>query len=318
VRASLVVASAVHVAALIAVAKSHAVHAPSADDETAVWDLDLTPSPEEEEQAPPSQETPARETAHGALEAREESRSSQQGEAPASPSASTSSEAHGAPAPSGSAGQGWTFSPTGKGPIDLGIGSARGPKSFHYDPTAKVELPADERPSTTGGLVEMLDADDAKRGFGRGGPVKLSVETAARSTDAPMEGQATFDIAVMASGELSIHLVAANADFDHWNRLVEAIRNDLARKHVRIPHGSKGIHVVVEVEAHQQFPDGTSPSSLGGKVVMGPQGPAAGYRGKVCGAGISLGGLGGGCSPENAGTVATRVVSSRITRETRM
>ncbi|WP_394851009.1 hypothetical protein [Pendulispora rubella] len=238
------------------------------------------------------------------------------------PSAAPSEAPAPAPASSGSAapapGEGWSLPPTGGKPIDLGLGTARGPAVFAPGPMASAEPPADERPSRTGGLTEALDAADAARGFGRGGPVKLAVEAAARTTDAPTTGKASFDIAVNADGSMHVVLLSANTDFEGWNGIVQAIHSHLARKRVRIPPGAKGLHVVVEVEAKEQFPDGTSPKDLGGKVGMTPAGPVAGYRGKVCSAAISLAGIGGGCSPENAGVRAARMVSSRIVKETRL
>jgi len=320
-RASVAMACGVHSALLITIWRSHPANPAETQGRTddVVVDLDVVPA---------SDAPPPREVREPRSEPAAEGRGSQtQASAERTPARGASNpsgaEENGgvesvAPSPSGSSAQGWTFSPNSGKPVDLGIGTARTPKGLAPDAVGKVDVPADERPSTTGGLVEALDAEDAKRGVGRGGPVKLAVEAAARSTDAPTAGKATFDIAVGIDGDVHASLLVASADFEQWNQLIASIRGHLARKRVRFPPGSKGLHVVVEVEAHEQFPDGRTPASLGGKAGMTPEGPAAGYSGKVCGVGITLGGLGGGCSPENAGVPATRVVSSRITRETRL
>ncbi len=323
-RVSLALACGVHSALLFVIWKSHSAHPADAESaENAVWELD----PNALEPLPPERESPelpsperdneaesrsARAMAPGAAYEGRKDRAEPSGELPA-PSAAPSGSA----APT--AGEGWTFSPTGRGPMDLGLGSARGPKSFTYDPNAKAAATEGQGPprSITGGLAEALDEEDAKRGMSRGAPVKVAVDAAAHTSDAPGEGKAVFDVAVDATGECHINLLSSNGDFEQWNRLAAVIRNHLAGKRVRVPPGARGLRVVVEVEARQQFPDGTTAKDLGGKVGMSDQGPSASYRGKVCGIGLTLGGLGGGCSPENAGAKPTRVVYSRIASETR-
>ena len=318
------VACGIHSAMLVALWRNHTNYsaeapAPTEDSE---WELDVTPpeeTSEEREQALAIQRPPAS-AAGGRTTARDPSA------VPGSPESTTGSLETGpaepaTPSPSSSAspsGSGWTFSPGPKGPVDLGLGSARNPKLLPPGAVGKVDIPADERPSTSGGMLEMLDAEDAKRGFGRGGPVKLAVEAAARTTDAPMAGKAVYDISVGKDGLVQINLVNATSDFDGWSQIIAAIRGHLAKKHLRIPPDSKGLHVVVEIEAHEQYPDGSRPSDSGARVGMGPNGPGASYRGKVGGIGLGPGGLGGMLTPENSGVAATRVVSSRIVRETRL
>ncbi|WP_394840998.1 hypothetical protein LZC95_28470 [Pendulispora brunnea] len=312
--ASLAAACGVH-AVLLAVTWKHAPvrppqDLPAAADAVEEWEIETPPDIGKPE---PSSNAPA-----SPLAAREVARRwTAPSEVPATPPPSDSGSSETATPPSES-GEAWSLPSVGRKPIDLGLGTARGPAILAPGGAATAEPPADERPSRTGGLVEALDAEDAARGFGRGGPVKLAVEAAARTTDAPTVGKATFDVAVNGDGSLHVTLLSANTDYEGWNRITQAIRSHLGRKRVRIPPGAKGLHVVVEVEAKEQFPDGTSPSSLGGKVGIGPAGPAASYRGKVCRATISLAGITGGCSPENAGVAPTRMVSSRIVKETRL
>ena len=51
-------------------------------------------------------------------------------------------------------------------------------------------------------------------------------------------------------------------------------------------------------------------------------GVTIGVAGKVCSAGLHIGldgpSIGGGCSPENAGTVPVRVVAAKVLRESRI
>ncbi|WP_394833333.1 hypothetical protein LVJ94_43195 [Pendulispora rubella] len=231
------------------------------------------------------------------------------------------------------AGEAWTFSPFDE--------PSRVVTGFALDRGARIDVPADERPSTTGGLVEALDQQDVKLGMGRGGPVKLAIEAAARTTDAPIVGTATFDVVVESSGGLHVQLLSASTDFQGWTRLVDAIRAHLARKQVRIPSGAKGLRVAVEVEAREQYPDGVSPTALGNEVGVSLKGVTASHRNKVCEMHPAVKGdrvdmdshsgsaalasanivklmVEGTCSVENIGARATRVVSSRILRETRL
>ncbi|WP_394825556.1 hypothetical protein [Pendulispora albinea] len=311
--ASLAVACGVH-AAFLAVSWKQRPAQPALDgterpaEPTEEWDLDvaaLFEKSEVREEAPVAAPEPARKAAENAprepMTTLGSVENAPQNTNPGAenPTPSPASSSSSAPA------EGWTFSPTVRKPVDLGLGAPGGSKYVLPDGVvSKAELPADERPSTTGGLAEALDAEDVKRGTSRGQPVRLAVEAAARTTEAPSVGRATFDISVGAEGAVQIQLADANNDYEGWKRLVEAIRGQLARKRVRIPPGSKGLHVVVEVEARDQKPDGTpANASALRRFGANPDTPVGGS--------FSL-------SPENIGVSAKRFVSSRIVRETRL
>ena len=195
------------------------------------------------------------------------------------------------PAPAGSASAGWTFSPTARGPVDLGLGTPGVTGKLPPGAVPKVDVPAEERPSAVASMTAVFDV-------GRGNPVKSAVEMAARGTEAPEKGKAVFDVTVGIEGGVQISLVSATTNYEGWNQLIAAIRKHLAKRNVNVPSNAKGFHVVVEVEAHEQLPDGKSPGSFG----IGESG----------GGGFTL------PSIENIGARATRVVSSRITRENRL
>ncbi|WP_394846074.1 hypothetical protein LZC95_01260 [Pendulispora brunnea] len=290
-RASLAMAFGLHSVLLVAMWRNHTVlverPAPAED---AVVDLDLAseeiaPPIQKEEEAPserlPPEPTPARASSTTA---------------PRAPSIGGGSDTvanaePAAPAPSGSASGGWTFSPTGRGPIDLGLGTPRTAQQLPPGAVPKVDAPADERPSAGAALADVFDQ-------GRGTPVKFAVEMAARSTEAPENGKAVFDITVGVEGGVQISLVSATTNYEGWNQLIASIRKHLAKKNVRIPSNAKGFHVVVEVEAHDQLPDGKAVGSLG----FGENRSGA----------FTL------PSVENIGVRPTRIVSSRITRENRL
>ena len=229
--------------------------------------------------------------------------------------------------------------------------------------------------SATGGLAEGLAQHDVEVGMGRGGPVLAAAEMAARSSDAPLDGGATFDVAVRPDSVVA-RVVSADNDAAGWARVADSLGHSLDPKKVRLPEGGRGWHVVVHVDATMRLADGrdvrtlhgvktsVTPSILqqqteakpggqwapppppgpdeaqdvppqGGALGRGPphpggaalQGlaqrilptPTVSVSGKICSASLSATpfglGLGGGCSLENIGTHAMRVVSGRILGE---
>ncbi|WP_394835531.1 hypothetical protein LVJ94_01210 [Pendulispora rubella] len=291
-RVSLVMACGLHSALLVAMWRNHIVLTPADRDESAedVVDLDLAsevppPIPQAEEvPVEPSrvlpEPTPARESS---ATPRPQSKG---GGGDGTPNVEPAP-----PAPSGSASGGWTFSPTARGPVDLGLGTPGVTGKLPPGAIPKVDAPADERPSVGAELAAVFDQ-------GRGSPVKAAVEMAARGSEAPENGKAVFDVTVGVEGGVQISLVSATTNYEGWNELIATIRKHLAKKNVRIPPNAKGFHVVVEVEAHDQLPDGKSVGS-------------SGFGENRSGA-FTL------PSVENIGVRPMRIVSSRITRENRL
>jgi hypothetical protein len=173
----------------------------------------------------------------------------------------------------------------------------------------------------------LLEADMAK-GLGRGGPAVSALEDVVRTNDAPVRGVATFAVVVAPNGTADVRLDGANADFDGWSRLTQAMSEAVAHKKLRIPAGTRGLRVTVRIEARVQWPNGKTPEQTGAYarttglqlsedsiVVKSVPAVNAGVVGKVCSAGVHVGidgvGIAGGCDPENIGAHAVRVVSGR-------
>jgi hypothetical protein len=192
------------------------------------------------------------------------------------------------------------------------------------------------KPKPAGGLTDALDARDAQLGLGHGGPVLSALEAATRSTDAPIEGAATFDIAIDTSGRVSVAVSDASSQPEAWSKVGNSAASavDVSRMHV--PSGIAW-HVVVKIDAHLQFPDGRRPKDLKttagftpltlsktSMVVKSVPGFTVATQGKVCGVKVSLQlnafplNISGGCSPENAGMPASRIVSGHIVDEGRL
>jgi hypothetical protein len=191
--------------------------------------------------------------------------------------------------------------------------------------------------SRTGGLVEGLDARDVRKGLGRGGPVLSAVEEAAHSADAPTEGFAEYEVIVRRTGSVEVFLLRANDNREKWAEIRPTIKEGVSVRHVVIPSGASGMRYVVRVDAVLQFPDGKHLADLGNKTIAttgwggkeepglsSPGVPMVGivHTGKVCsiGAAITPGMLvlGGGCSLENIGRPAVRMVHGRVMSESRV
>jgi hypothetical protein len=227
------------------------------------------------------------------------------------------------------AGTAWTFDP--RGPLDI--------TAPRFVARATQEATAERAPagvSASGGLVEGLDAHDASIGMGRGGPVLVALEAAARGTDAPFEGTATFDVAVDTSGHVSIALVDASSASAQWSKVADATRTSLDPARLRIAPGAHGWHVVAQLEAKVQYPNGLDPKSLGATAqataghvkernesvdIELPRATLA-VAGKVCSIrldlGLTLTPISGGCNPENIGMRPLRVVHGHVVSEGRL
>jgi hypothetical protein len=132
----------------------------------------------------------------------------------------------------------------------------------HESGAADPSAPA--RASTTGGLAEGLAALDVAAGLGRGGSVLTAAEAAARSPEAPLRGEATFDVVVRPDGEVDARLASASADTDGWREVAGVLQRTVDGHRVRVPPGARGWHVVVQVDAKVVFADGRDTRSVHG------------------------------------------------------
>jgi len=226
-----------------------------------------------------------------------------------------------------------TFRPT-KG-VDVGLGNRAGLAGLAEGTDAPPGRTGPRPASSTGGLVEALDAADMARGLGHGGPVRTAVDEAARLPEAPTFGSATFAVALGTDGSVKVSVVAASGDRTRWDSLGPAVRDTLLRASHRKALKGNGVLVTVKVDASEQFPGGGRPTpdskqglgaraSAGGvtetkdRVDIELPSASVGYRTRSCdvGVAVSLGGvsLGGGCAPG----VAMRVVATQILSEQRL
>lgn len=185
-----------------------------------------------------------------------------------------------------------------------------------------------------GGLKTALAAADRGAGITRGGFVASTIEAVVRE-EGPAAGKAQFDVRILRDGTLSISLTDASQDRAAFSRLTTAIGKRIPKSSLHLPDSAKGLRVVVDVDVHDQYADGTRPSDVGkvsayagpgeyattkdGIIIKKMPGVSVTVRGKVCSGGFyvhPLGvGLAGGCSPENIGSPARKMVSAKVSRE---
>lgn len=216
-----------------------------------------------------------------------------------------------------------------------GAGGTKGEGALAIPGAARDALSAPGPASTTFGLREGLSQHDTDLGITRGGFVRTAVETAVHSDTAPASGTARYDVRVLRDGTAIVSLENASRDHEGFTALTGTIRKHIDPKKLRLPDGAKGLHVVIDVDIHDQYPDGRKPSEVG-KVVayVGPgeyditkdgflvrkmPGASIGFTGKVCSGAVYVGpaglGLQGGCSAVNAGMPARRMGSARVVSE---
>ncbi len=127
------------------------------------------------------------------------------------------------PAPREPAGSAWTFSPSSASSAAIDLRAGVTPDLVA--PAHSSELPAGA--SVTGGLAEGLVARDVELGLGRGGPVLTAVEEAARMSDDPVDGNATFGVSVFSDGAVVATLLGASSHSASWSRVADTIGHTL-------------------------------------------------------------------------------------------
>jgi hypothetical protein len=151
-------------------------------------------------------------------------------------------------------------------PIQLGIGA--GDWSRWVDPTAAAPRAEGERGnvrpapvSSTGGLVEALEARDQAVGLGPAGAVLSAVHDAGYSDIAPALGTAMFSITVLRSGAIDVQLTGASSQTAAWTKVGESIAAAIRRKPPRIAPTRIGVRLGVEVVAEERWANGQATRS---------------------------------------------------------
>jgi hypothetical protein len=160
-------------------------------------------------------------------------------------------------------------------PIDLGLGPD-GWQRWVSAPNDGVRPKAAERPqrgnryqvfraspaSTTGGILEGLEARDRELGLDPSGRVVSALHLAARTQVAPELGTARFAVTVRRTGEVEVTLAAASGDVARWQVVAARVADDLRSRPPKIAPPRTGMRLAVELVAEQTLPNGTATRSL--------------------------------------------------------
>ncbi|MGC4090921.1 MAG: hypothetical protein QM756_24220 [Polyangiaceae bacterium] len=210
--------------------------------------------------------------------------------------------------------------------------------------------------STTGGLLEGLEAHDRKVGLSPSGRVRSALLQAAHSEQAPQLGVAHFRVTVLQDGSVEVTLKSFSDGREGWESVAKLAAEHLRKKPPRIPEPRQGTHVDIEIKAESVYPNGGKFADMHGPRLEAAapefksrkesekeateQNPVAGAapifegmpqikqlpgvyvagKGKICSYRLGITPLGpvltGGCDPSNIGAKPMRMVHSRVEDET--
>ena len=158
----------------------------------------------------------------------------------------------------------WTMNPSSMDLDALGVG-ARNPflLATGNAQTAPEGASRNEAPSDRGGeraLRSALHDRDRSLGLGSAGPVIAAVESLARTSVASVESRAVFDVIADRDGNVtSVTLSDVSEDRAGWARVAAALMAAMRGQKLRVPPGSRGVAMSLEVLSREQMPSGASP-----------------------------------------------------------
>jgi len=132
--------------------------------------------------------------------------------------------------------------------------------------------PATERAASAERVVQSMrqsaQEHDRKLGLGAGGPVAMALENAAYRSHVKLDGQATFEVVVIGNAVSAISLVPSSGDKQSaWNEVAQTALAQLAGRRVRVPTGSRGVVLRIQLVSRAALPSGHDP---GVEVTVGP------------------------------------------------
>ncbi|WP_437600038.1 hypothetical protein WMF28_00595 [Sorangium sp. So ce590] len=206
------------------------------------------------EAEPPEAAAPAAEAAGPAAEA-----SGPVAEAPGAPTTAPPGGEYGGPPPA--AGGDVALAPGIGTPLWTVPGLLPGPDAPRAAPTAAPRaLPVD--PAIAGKvLTETLHGKDRSVGISvpAAGVVASTLADTVRSSTAPLDARATFEVKLGADGQvLGVRLVSASAgDGPTWDRIVDAAKGALAGGALQMGSDRQPVTVTVKVQSKVQYPSGS-------------------------------------------------------------
>ncbi|MBN1605403.1 MAG: hypothetical protein JW940_02160 [Polyangiaceae bacterium] len=162
------------------------------------------------------------------------------------------------------------------------VGRARSPRrhlsleALGVTPGAHMawDLPTEARPSPAERRQQELDASqqrlarsmqqltieqDGKIGLGPQGPILRALSREAVGSLAAAPSYAVVLARIDDKGTLTLHLVEANRDYEHWAAMTRRAQVALASTTLRPPAGARGLELEIRLDVRNQLPSGADP-----------------------------------------------------------
>jgi len=133
----------------------------------------------------------------------------------------------------------------------------------HVGTPAPTEAPrANVAPGVQQSLRDALHEHDHGIGLDVGGPIVAVAEDVTRPSAAPLDSHARLEVTADAAGHVtSVRLVNASEGYAEWERVAASLREALRSRTLRVPDGSGGVVVTLEVTSRWQLPSGHDPDT---------------------------------------------------------
>jgi hypothetical protein len=110
------------------------------------------------------------------------------------------------------------------------------------------------------GIRDALHDRDVARGLGAGGPVVTAAEASVRESDVPLNAHAILEATTDGQGEVvSVRILGESAGRADWQDVASRVREALRGRKLRVPSGSGGVVVTLDVTSRWQLASGHDP-----------------------------------------------------------
>jgi hypothetical protein len=117
-----------------------------------------------------------------------------------------------------------------------------------------------EAPGVDQSIRDALSDRDREVGLAAGGPIVGVAEEISRASETPWNSQATFEVVTDASGAVTaVHLLNASEAWGAWAQVAQDLNAALRGRTLRVPAGSSGLAVTLDVVSRLQLPSGHDP-----------------------------------------------------------
>lgn len=109
-------------------------------------------------------------------------------------------------------------------------------------------------------LLTSLAEQDHELGLGPEGPAVQALNELVMASAVPLDTEARLLIVTDAAGSTqSVQVLSASNDSGGWQHIADALKRILARKTLRVPSGSAGVSLQLQVSSRARLASGTDP-----------------------------------------------------------